>query len=69
MRKDYLDIFVKIFLPSEIVDRKKSPYPKTHNPYFIWLRLKGMLSEIMKDKDAPINSLLNREYIFRYFSF
>ena len=22
-----------------------------------------MLSEIMKDKDAPINSLLNREYI------
>ena len=60
--KGLLRYICKDFLPSEIVDRKKSPYPKTHNPTYL-AKVKGMLSEIMKDKDAPINSLLNREYI------
>ena len=50
------------FLPDEIVDRKKSPYPKTHNPTYL-AKVKEMLSDIMKDKNAPINSLLNRDYI------
>ena len=50
------------FLPEEIVDRKKSPYPKTHNPSYL-AKVKNMLSEIMQNKNAPINSLLNREYI------
>lgn len=49
-------------LPEEIVDRKKSPYPKTHNPTYL-AKVKDMLSKIMKDKNAPINNLLNREYI------
>ena len=60
--KGLLRYICKDFLPSEIVDRKKSPYPKTHNPTYL-AKVKGMLSEIMKDKDAPINSLLNRECI------
>ena len=60
--KGLLRYICKDFLPDEIVDRKKSPYPKTHNPTYL-AKVKGMLSEIMKDKDAPINSLLNREYI------
>ena len=60
--KGLLRYICKDFLPSEIVDRKKSPYPKTHNPTYL-AKVKGMLSEIMKDKDAPINSLLNRKYI------
>ena len=50
------------FLPGEIVDRKKSPYPKTHNPTYL-AKVKEMLTDIMKDKNAPINSLLNRDYI------
>lgn len=50
------------FLPSEIVDRKKSPYPKTHNPNYL-SKVKDMLTIIMKDKNAPINNLLNRQYI------
>ena len=49
-------------LPKEIVDRKKSPYPKTHNPTYL-KAVKDMLSKIMADKDAPINFLLNRDYI------
>ena len=50
------------FLPSEIVDRKKSPYPKTHNPTYL-AKVKSMLSDIMTKPNAPINSLLNRDYI------
>jgi len=49
-------------LPDEIIDRKKSPYPKTWNPNYL-TKVKGMLSKIMEDKNAPINNLLNREYI------
>ena len=40
----------------------KSPYPKTHNPTYLKV-VKGMLSDIMKDSNAPINNLLNRKYI------
>ncbi len=62
--KGLLRYICKDFLPSEIVDRKKSPYPKTHNPTYL-AKVKAMLSEIMRDKNAPINNLLNREYILQ----
>lgn len=60
--KGLLRYISKDFLPSEIVDRKKSPYPKTHNPTYL-KKIKEMLTKIMEDKNAPINNLLNREYI------
>lgn len=49
-------------LPEEIIYRKKSPYPKTHNPNYM-KAVKEKLSNIMKDINAPINQLLNRKYI------
>ena len=60
--KGLLRYVCRDFLPAEIVDRKKSPYPKTHNPNYL-IKVKGMLSKIMEDKNAPINNLLNRDYI------
>ena len=60
--KGLLRYVCKDFLPAEIVDRKKSPYPKTHNPNYL-TKVKGMLSKIMENKNAPINNLLNRDYI------
>lgn len=60
--KGLLRYIMKDKLPQEIVERKKSPYPKTHNPNYL-KTVKNMLSEIMKNKNAPINNLLNREYI------
>ena len=60
--KGLLRYVCRDFLPKEIVDRKKSPYPKTHNPTYLKC-VKNMLSKIMEDKNAPINSLLNRKYI------
>lgn len=60
--KGLLRYIVKDLLPDEIVNRKKSPYPKTHNPTYL-KAVKSMLTEIMSNPNAPINNLLNRNYI------
>lgn len=60
--KGLLRYVVRDLLPDEIVNRKKSPYPKTHNPTYL-KAVKEMLSNIMQKSDAPINLLLNRDYI------
>ena len=60
--KGLLRHIMKGVLPDEIVNRKKSPYPKTFNPTYL-ATVKGMLTEIMKDSSRPINSLLNRDFI------
>ena len=53
---------MKDLLPEEIVERKKSPYPKTWNPTYT-NKVKMMLSEIMNNENAPITYLLNKDYI------
>ena len=60
--KGLLRYIMKDILPEEIVERKKSPYPKTWNPTYL-VKVKEMLTKIMNDKNAPINNLLNRKYI------
>ena len=50
------------FLPEEIIYRKKSPYPKTHNPNYL-TAVKTKLRNIMEDKNSPIRILLNEDYI------
>ncbi len=62
--KGLLRYVMRNALPSEIVDRKKSPYPKTWNPTYL-ATVKQMLTEIMQNKNAPINNLLNRDYILQ----
>ena len=60
--KGLLRYALEELLPEEIIYRKKSPYPKTHNPNYLQI-VKNKLSKIMEEKDAPINKLLNRDYI------
>ena len=60
--KGLLRYAFKDLLPEEIVYRKKSPYPKTHNPSYLKL-VKNELCKIIDDVNSPINKLLNREYI------
>ena len=60
--KGLLRYVMKDVLPEEIVERKKSPYPKTWNPTYT-NKVKNMLAKIMENKNAPINNLLNRNYI------
>ena len=49
--KGLLRYVVRDLLPDEIVNRKKSPYPKTHNPNYL-KTVKYMLSSIMSKKDV-----------------
>ena len=60
--KGLLRYIVKDLLPNEIVNRKKSPYPKTHNPSYLKV-VKQMLTEIINKPNAPIYDLLNKDYI------
>ncbi len=60
--KGLLRYVVKDLLPEEIVNRKKSPYPKTHNPTYL-KAVKQMLTQITNNPNAPINNLLDKKYI------
>lgn len=53
---------MKGILPSEITNRKKSPYPKTHNPVYARLVSDGMQT-IMDDSTSPILDLIDRSTI------
>ena len=60
--KGLLRYIVKDLLPDEIINRKKSPYPKTHNPNYLKV-VKQMLENIINKPNAPIYNLLNKDYI------
>ena len=47
-------------LPEEILWRKKSPYPKTHNPAYTDL-MRRKLQAILNRKDAPLFALADRQ--------
>lgn len=48
------------FLPEKILNRKKSPYPKTHNPRYEQL-VKKKLSEILGSGDSRLESILDMD--------
>ncbi len=60
--KGLLRYIMEDSLPQEIVYRKKSPYPKTHNPNYL-KAVKNKLKQIILDKSSPIRDLLNVNYI------
>ncbi|RUS47599.1 asparagine synthase (glutamine-hydrolyzing) [Cohnella sp. AR92] len=45
-------------LPEEVLYRKKSPYPKTHNPGYL-NAVRGMLLEKLEDSSSPLLPLIN----------
>ncbi len=47
-------------LPEEVLWRKKSPYPKTHNPRYLAIVSKR-LRAVLEDPSAPIHDLVRRE--------
>ena len=49
-------------LPPEVLWRKKSPYPKTHNPSYL-KAVSEMLSLMLADKNAPILQIVRKEML------
>jgi len=52
----------KDFLPREIVDRKKSPYPKTFNPNYL-SKVKELALENFNNQNAKIYSIMDKDFI------
>jgi len=50
---------MKGILPDEIIQRKKSPYPKTHNPRYL-AAVKSSLQKVLDDPASPLVQLINR---------
>ena len=51
---------MKDWLPEKVLHRKKSPYPKTHNPNFL-AAVTERLGEILTEKDSVLTELVKRE--------
>ncbi|AQS09197.1 asparagine synthetase 3 [Clostridium saccharobutylicum] len=49
-------------LPKEIVYRKKSPYPKTHNPIYTDIVCR-MLTDILDKKSSPIHEIIDDKVV------
>lgn len=49
---------LKGILPDEILERKKSPYPKTHNPAYL-KAVQDWMWEILRDPQSPIHQLVD----------
>ena len=49
-------------LPDEVLWRKKSPYPKTHDPQYLKL-VAQRLKNLLQQKDAPLFSVVRKEMI------
>ncbi len=47
------------YLPEEILWRKKSPYPKTHNPSYL-KKVSQMLTEIINDPTSPLLNIVKK---------
>ena len=51
---------MKDYLPGEILWRKKSPCPKTHNPAYM-AEVSRRLRQVLADKDAPLLAIVRRD--------
>ncbi|CAM4120364.1 asparagine synthase (glutamine-hydrolyzing) [Paenibacillus alkaliterrae] len=45
-------------LPDDVLTRKKSPYPKTHNPNYL-AAVKALLLDVLNDPGSPLLPLIN----------
>lgn len=49
-------------LPDKIVYRKKSPYPKTHNPIYTDV-VCNMMNKVLDDKSSPILEIIDKKVV------
>lgn len=57
--KGLLRCAMEDYLPQEVLWRKKSPYPKTHNPAYL-AEVSRRLEEVLARKDSPLLQIADR---------
>ena len=55
---------MKGILPDDVLWRKKSPYPKTHNPTYLAEVIHRMRA-VLADKDCRLTEIVSREKLLR----
>lgn len=63
--KNLLRQSAKDYLPDKIMNRRKSPYPKTYNPEYERI-LANMLTEIIEDNSSPLLYCIDRDVVRRF---
>ena len=53
---------LKGILPNDVLERKKSPYPKTHSPDYLD-GVSRWLTDILENNNSPIHNVVNTELI------
>ena len=61
--KNILREAAKGILPEDIRTRKKSPYPKTHNPFYE-AEVKSALRDVVENPDSPILAICDRGKLY-----
>lgn len=54
-------------LPDEVLWRKKSPYPKTHNPSYL-AEVSARLRAVLAEPDAPLLDIVRRDALEKLLS-
>lgn len=67
VEKGLLRCAVDGILPDKVLWRKKSPYPKTHNPEYFKI-VSDMLKNIIEDYSSPIHSFIKKEELEKLLS-
>ncbi len=60
--KGLLRMCFEDLLPDEVLWRKKSPFPKTHNPEYEVI-IRDMAKSVLGDKNSKINQIFNENYL------
>ena len=60
--KSLLRDAAKNILPNDVLMRKKSPYPKTHNPYYE-KSVHHLLNEVLEDPSSPILTFIDKQSV------
>lgn len=67
MEKGILRQAVKGMLPTCISERKKSPYPKTHNPEYTRL-ISEELRDVIANPNSPIHAIVDSDFVMEMLS-
>lgn len=62
--KGILRLAMKGLLPDDVLYRKKSPYPKTHNPNYA-LAVREKLTDILADSSSPLHEVIDKNRILQ----